>query len=312
MNQAKLQSRKHVELKGFIGVRSRLEVGFFCLLDQRVNNIRLSPLGDLATNICVGLGTISLPDDPRAYGRPAWGHLVNDRQGQVSEYRQRKGAGYRCGGHHQNVGRSPLPLQGRALADTEAMLFVDDPQPESREADPLLEYGMGADQQMDVTLLQKFVHFFFFRQRHRSGKEPRMKPELFEPESELFIVLFSEYLSRRYDGDLVVVFDRYQGGHQGDDRFAAADIPLNQPVHRSRSEHVVLDLAKHPPLRFGQGVWEHFRQRSGVEVFEFKGYPRLGLPPSPAQRHSQLEVEKLLENQGLARWIAGSLEGLQG
>ena len=55
----------------------------------------------------------------------------------------------RCG-HHQHVDRLSLLGERQALMHAEAVLFVDYGEREIAKLDLLLEYGMGADQHVDV------------------------------------------------------------------------------------------------------------------------------------------------------------------
>jgi hypothetical protein len=48
----------------------------------------------------------------------------------------------------------PLRIQGRALADAEAVLLVDDGQTQAREADRLLDQGMRSGDEPELSALE--------------------------------------------------------------------------------------------------------------------------------------------------------------
>ena len=57
-------------------------------------------------------------------------------------------------------------------------------------------------------------------------------------------VLLGQQLGRRHERRLVAVLDRHQRREQRDDRLAAADVALHQPMQRMRLRHVGEDLAR--------------------------------------------------------------------
>ncbi len=72
----------------------------------------------------------------------------------------------------------------------------------------------------------------------------------------LQVMLLGEDLGRRHDGNLGLVFDRNQSGHQGDDGFAAADITLNQAVHRMWQHQILFDFTQDTPLGICHAKWQ--------------------------------------------------------
>ena len=67
-------------------------------------------------------------------------------------------------------------------------------------------------------------------------------PKRFQPRGEFAVVLLGENLGRRHDGDLSVVLDRLQRRERRDDRLAAADVALQQPLHGIGLREIALDL----------------------------------------------------------------------
>ena len=53
-------------------------------------------------------------------------------------------------------------------------------------------------------------------------------------------MLLREHRRRRQDDDLFSFHDGFEGGANGDFRFAETDVAANQPIHRARLLHVAL------------------------------------------------------------------------
>ena len=65
-------------------------------------------------------------------------------------------------------------------------------------------------------------------------------------------MLLREELRRRHEGRLLTVGHRQQHGEQGDDGLAAADVALNEAVHREGAAHVGKNLVQHALLGGGE------------------------------------------------------------
>ena len=70
-----------------------------------------------------------------------------------------------------------------------------------------------------------------------------------EPTGEFAEVLLGEDFGRRHDRDLPAVLDRLQRGERGDDRLAAADIALQQALHRMGLREIARDFGERALLR---------------------------------------------------------------
>jgi len=79
---------------------------------------------------------------------PAVGEIANQRQVEIAELGEAQTAGDRCGGHHQGVGQPALFPKSGALANSKPVLFIDHHQPQVGELHPLLNEGLGADDQL--------------------------------------------------------------------------------------------------------------------------------------------------------------------
>ena len=65
-------------------------------------------------------------------------------------------------------------------------------------------------------------------------------------------MLFGQDLGRSHEGDLVSVLHGQEGRQKRDDRLAAADVPLQETIHRAARHQIVGDLLERPPLRSSQ------------------------------------------------------------
>ena len=76
-------------------------------------------------------------------------------------------------------------------------------------------------------------------------------------------MLLGEDLGRRHQRSLVTGLGGMQHGQRGDDGLAAADIALQQPLHRMRAGQVRGDLAPGAALGGGKREGQALEQRPG-------------------------------------------------
>ena len=95
---------------------------------------------------------------PSHDGWPSRRHLVDDRPVQLAVEGQGEGARYWRGGHDEQVGTSSLLTEGRALHDAETLLLVDDRDGELRNLDTLLDDGVRADGDVDLSRREHEAH----------------------------------------------------------------------------------------------------------------------------------------------------------
>ncbi len=132
-------------------------------------------------------------------------------------------------------------LQALLLHDSEAVLLVDDEEPEAFEAHVALEQAMRADDDVDLAALEP-LH----RARLRLVvDEPRQHLDhdrkVLEPLAEYVEVLLREHGGWRQQGDLLAAHRRFEGRAQRELGLAEADVAAEQAVHGTRSEHVAFD-----------------------------------------------------------------------
>ena len=142
--------------------------------------------------------------------------------------------------------------QGKPLLHAEAVLLVDDRERETREGDLLLKQSMRADGDHRLRTLQLLRDCLPLRRRESSVQPSDRYPERTKPVGELAHVLLGEDLGGRHHRRLAAGIDRGEAGDRGDDGFAAADVALQQPLHRMRLREVAQDLRHGAALRARQ------------------------------------------------------------
>ena len=228
------------------------------------DDVRLAPGGHLAAHRgphggLVVLGAGPGGDDLLAARRPRADH--GDVEVAVDRHRRR--ARDRRGGHDQDVGHraaARLVAQRRPLLDAEAVLLVDHDRAERGEVDALLDEGVGADGDVDLAGGQPGEDPPAVGRTHlvgqqldpdRPGAEQRRARvghlDVGQQGPDAEGVLLGEDLGRRHEGALVPALHRGEQRPHGDDRLAAADVALQQPVHRVRGRQVLPDLGDRPP-----------------------------------------------------------------
>ena len=136
-----------------------------------------------------------------------------------------------------------LELLHRLLVlDAEALLLVDDEQPEVLEPDLFAEQAVGADDAVDLAGLDALDDVAGLRR----GQEPAQRLDADrvagEAVGERVAVLAGEQRRRGQHGDLLAVLDRLERGADGDLGLAEPDVAAQQAVHRVRPLHVGLDV----------------------------------------------------------------------
>ena len=117
------------------------------LFDQSADPVGLPSLGAGPPDALDDLVAAAVGEGHGRDGGAARGQLVDDRKVQVGVDRHGERPGYGGGGHDelvrgQALARALLP-QAHALVDAEAVLLVDDDQPQVRKGHVLLKQGMG-------------------------------------------------------------------------------------------------------------------------------------------------------------------------
>ena len=125
-------------------------------LDEGAHHVRLPAGRDLGPEPLVDAGALegARPDQLGDDRGPPGGSSRSSGLVEVAVEQHRRGAGNRRRGHDEHVGVVALAAQHVALLDAEAVLLVDDHDPEGGELDALLEERVGADHDVDLAAVE--------------------------------------------------------------------------------------------------------------------------------------------------------------
>jgi hypothetical protein len=150
----------------------------------------------------------------------------------------------------------------RALAHTEAMLFVHDDETQPAELDAGLEQRMRADHQLHRSLADTLEQLAARRRPQGPGQHAARAVDLtlVEQPPDVAIVLLRQDLGRHHQGRLESVVQGDEQGQQRHDRLARPHVTLQQTVHRMGGLEVGADFLEHPFLSRGQLERQHLPQ----------------------------------------------------
>ena len=132
------------------------------------------------------------------------------------------------------------------------MLFIDHGQGQVGEVDAGLEQRVGADRDVDLATGDARQAVLLGLAFGRGGDPGDLHAERFQPFVHFQIELFGQNFGRRHHRHLAARRQRRQQGERRDQRLAAADIALQQTVHRMRPRQVAMNFLQCPALRAGQ------------------------------------------------------------
>lgn len=149
------------------------------------------------------------------------------------------------------------------MLDAEAVLLVDDREPQPVEVDAFSEQRVRADRNRRLSAGElrdgRIARARALTAEDRLERDPQRQ----EKRREFACVLPREQLGRRHQCRLHAVARRQHDGARCDQRFAAADVALQQPVHWDVATHVAPNLQNHSPLRAGE-----LKRQRALEAFE--------------------------------------------
>ena len=226
---------------GFGGV---LQVQRLALVDQGADPVDLAAapdlVGDAGDDLVAPVVGKHLGHDRRA----AWRQLVDGADVEVGEVSHRQRSRYWRGAHHQQVGlqRRPGAVGGRQLAPqlqplrhAEAVLLVDDRQPQPGEVHIVLDHRLGADHQPGFARGDAFDHLAPATAFAAAGQPGDAHAQRLQPLHQLAEMLLGQQLGGCHQRALPARVDRHGGSERGDHGLARAHIALQQAVHRHRA-----------------------------------------------------------------------------
>ncbi len=171
MNLAQLEFRERLfqRLVTFFQV---LQVALLALLDEREDDIYLSAEINLVADALVEAGELGIKLMQGLYRLSARWQFINHAHVQVAINGHGEGARDRSGSHHEDM-RWILALapQFGSLCHTKAMLLIDDGNAQSLEHHRVFQYGMGADQNLDIAGSQVGKNLFSFLSFHDAREQ---------------------------------------------------------------------------------------------------------------------------------------------
>jgi hypothetical protein len=201
------------------------------------------------------LGLVVLLDDGE-HRLAVLGRGLDHRQRPQARHRHLEGARDRGRGHRQHVHRGAQLLEPFLLGDAEALLLVDDDEPEVLPLHALGEQRVGADHDVDGARGEPVEDPTSVLVGDEPGQRLDLDGEAGEALLEGLEVLLREDRGGHQHGDLLAVEHRLAGRADRDLGLAEPDVTGEQPVHRQRRLHVALDLVGDGELVVGLDVRE--------------------------------------------------------
>ncbi len=189
-------------------------------VDHRIDHVRLLPRRDLLAHKLPDLFRLLVPDPRRLDRRAPWRKLIEHAGLKVAVERECQRSRNRRCRHHQHVGLCSVSFlhQLEALHHAEAMLFVDDDQPEFVELHRLLDERVCAYRQLRVTLRDVVPRLLLARRLLRTGQQHNAIARGLENAPRRKIMLRRQNFRRRHQCDLVSILDGDHRGFERDDR----------------------------------------------------------------------------------------------
>ena len=198
-------------------------------------------------------------------------HVPDSRQRHI----QRPGDGR--GGEGQHVHLPAELLQLLLVADAEALLLVNNKEPQVLKADVLLEQPVGADEQVnlpraqlpqDLPALPRRLEPAQYTHRHREAAKAAHRGG---------VVLLGQNGGGHQDCRLLPVQDALHHRPEGHLGLAVAHIAAEEPVHGRLSLHIPLDVRDTPELVLGLLIVEGRLKLLLPGAVRGEGEPRLAL-----------------------------------
>ena len=148
------------------------------------------------------------------------------------------------------------------MPHAEALVLVHNQQAQVLKLDVFRQQPVRADQDIDLPRLHPRHNIFLFLRGAEARNHFDVDGELRKPLLECLEMLKAENRGGRQHRDLFPVLHRFEGRAHGHFRLPIAHVAAQQPVHRRRRFHVVLDGPNRRKLVFRlvviEGVFKLF------------------------------------------------------
>ena len=186
-----------------------------------------------------------------------------------------------------------------ALIDTEAVLLVRDDEREGRELHAVTDECVRADGKLNLAGFESLNGFAFCFGAHAARDEHRFDAAGGEEIGEGLVVLRRQNFRRSHERRLKSVLNDRVAQRRRHGCFTAADIALNEAVHRVRALHVA-DAVLHGTLLCAG----HREGEQGGKLFCIILFERIRIFAHTCAadfRHAELQDEQFLEHESSAR-----------
>src|SRR4051794_6979612 len=210
-------------------------------LDAVVDEERLAAAGLLALERLLDEALVVLAD-VRLHRPAALGRRLDDADVPHAGERHLQRARDRRRAHRDDVDLELELAQELLLLDAEALLLVDDDEPDVLAAQVAAEDAVRADEDVDAAVVERGDRLALLLRAAEAADVLDRERVVLEPLCERAEVLLGEDRRRREDEHLLAVVRRLERSAERDLGLAVADVAADEAVHRLRALHVGLDL----------------------------------------------------------------------
>src|SRR5713101_353037 len=250
VQEAELELGKNFAREAFVFVDGgfQLELRF---LDDGIDDVGLMASGNFAAERFPNAGEMLLGSHARDDGGAAGRELVEDGNVEVAIESEREGARDGRGGEDEDVGGG-FVHQALALEDAEAVLLVNGDETEAGEGDVVFDEGVGADDELRFAGADALEDGGFLGSFQAANEELNAIAGFGKSAAGRKQMLHGKNFGGGHESGLGAVFDGDDGGLQGDDGLAAADVALKKTIHGRRLFEVGGDFGEDAFLRRGR------------------------------------------------------------
>src|SRR6267143_473049 len=282
----------------------QLELRF---LDDRINDVTLVACGDFAAERFPNAGEMLLRGHARGDGRASGREFIENGNVEVAVEGEREGARDGRSGQYKDVrgvaARGGFIHQALALEDSEAMLLVNGDEAEAGEFDVVFDERVGTDDELRLAGANAIEGGGFLRSFQAADEQLDAIAGFGEDAPRGKKVLHGENFRWSHERGLRTVFDGDHRRLQRNDGLAAADVALEETIHRGGLFQVGGDFGENAFLRSRGLEGQDALQRFAHGVFPQAEGDGVFLAGSLAvQSEAELVQEKFLEDEPLLRW----------
>src|SRR5882762_3744605 len=304
-------SRQSLE---FFNGSFQLELRFF---DDRINDVALVTGGDFAAERLPNAGEMLLGGHARDDGRASGREFIENGNVEVAVESERQRA--RDGRRRQHENMRGVAMGGGfihqplALEDAEAMLLINGDKTKPREFHVVFDQGVRADDELRFARSNALEGRGLLRAFQAADQQFHAIARFGENAPRGEKVLHGENFRWSHERGLRTVFDGDHRRLQRNDGLAAADVALEETIHRGGFFQVRGDFGENALLRRRGLERQDALQRFAHSVFPQTERDGVFLASGLAvQSEAELIHEKFLEDEPLLRRRTKRVQGIEG